>query len=88
MQLEKQVSEVEQFYNPTDGVQVNHYKGRGMHLSGTKKPILQGGSSREVLGMQELMHRFATILDEVHASTLQLFLVFKMHLRLRCVIAG
>ncbi|XP_057429805.1 transcription factor GTE1-like isoform X2 [Lotus japonicus] len=63
--LEKQVNEVEQFYNPTDGVQVNHYKGRGMHLSGTKKSILQGGSSREVLGMQELMHRFETILDEI-----------------------
>ncbi|XP_027338313.1 transcription factor GTE1-like [Abrus precatorius] len=66
--LEKQVTEVEQFYRSTD-VQVNSAKdkGREKHLAGTKKPQ-HGASSKEATPsdtMQELMRQFSLILHQM-----------------------
>ncbi|QCD81421.1 hypothetical protein DEO72_LG2g1746 [Vigna unguiculata] len=74
-QLEKQVTEVEQFYESTDNVQGNNSKGvslvkekgREKHPTGTKKP-LQDASHTEAAAakrMQELMRQFSTILLSV-----------------------
>lgn len=78
MQLEKQVIEVEQFYQSTGNVQVSkggsvvREKGREMHLIGTKKP-LQDASRTEIAAakrMKELMRQFSTILRQ--ASQVQI----------------
>ncbi|KAH1188295.1 Transcription factor GTE1 [Glycine max] len=72
--LEKQVTEVEQFYESTDNVQGNNSKGgslakekgREKHITGTKKP-LQDASHTEASSakrMQELMRQFSTILRQ------------------------
>ncbi|KAG5016925.1 hypothetical protein JHK85_023061 [Glycine max] len=79
--LEKQVTEVEQFYESTDNVQGNNSKGgslakekgREKHITGTKKP-LQDASHTEASSakrMQELMRQFSTILRQASANTLQ-----------------
>ncbi|RDY04618.1 Transcription factor GTE6, partial [Mucuna pruriens] len=81
--LEKQVTQVEQFYESTDNVQGNNSKGgslvkdksREKHLIGTKKP-LQDASHTEAAAakrMQELMRQFSTILRQASANTLQQF---------------
>ncbi|TKY58508.1 Transcription factor GTE1 [Spatholobus suberectus] len=74
--LEKQVTEVEQFYESTDNVQGNNSKGGSLvkekgkekHLVGTKKPLpLQDASHTEAAAakrMQELMRQFSTILRQ------------------------
>ncbi|RZB98937.1 Transcription factor GTE1 isoform B [Glycine soja] len=73
--LEKQVTEVEQFYESTDNVQGNNSKGgslakekgREKHITGTKKP-LQDASHTEASSakrMQELMRQFSTILRQI-----------------------
>ncbi|KAL9327242.1 hypothetical protein ACSQ67_007887 [Phaseolus vulgaris] len=72
--LEKQVTEVEQFYESTDNVQGNNSKGGSLvkekgkekHPTGTKKP-LQDASYTEAAAarrMQELMRQFSTILRQ------------------------
>lgn len=73
--LEKQVTEVEQFYESTDNVQGNNSKGGSLvkekgkekHPTGTKKP-LQDASHTEAAAarrMQELMRQFSTILRQI-----------------------
>ena len=79
MQLEKQVHEVEQFYQSID-FQVNSSKDKGQekHLIGTKTP-LQGASHSEAAaakGMQELMRQFSNILRQVVAKLLILYNCF------------
>ncbi|KAL2334171.1 hypothetical protein Fmac_015384 [Flemingia macrophylla] len=72
--LEKQVTEVEQFYESTDNVHGNNSKGGSLikekgkekQLIGTKKP-LQDASHTEAAAakrMQELMRQFSTILRQ------------------------
>ncbi|XP_047172552.1 transcription factor GTE1-like isoform X3 [Vigna umbellata] len=75
VQLEKQVTEVEQFYESTDNIQGNNSKGgslvkekgREKHPTGTKKPM-QDASHTEAAAakrMQELMRQFSTILRQI-----------------------
>ncbi|WVZ25267.1 hypothetical protein V8G54_003811 [Vigna mungo] len=83
VQLEKQVTEVEQFYESTDNIQGNNSKGgslvkekgREKHPTGTKKPM-QDASHTEAAAakrMQELMRQFSTILRQASAKILQHF---------------
>ncbi|XP_022638600.1 transcription factor GTE1 isoform X2 [Vigna radiata var. radiata] len=83
VQLEKQVTEVEQFYESTDNIQGNNSKGgslvkekgREKHPTGTKKPM-QDASHTEAAAakrMQELMRQFSTILRQASAKNLQHF---------------
>lgn len=83
VQLEKQVIEVEQFYQSNGNIQGNNSKGgpvvkekvREKHLIATKKP-LQDASLTETAAakrMQELVRQFATILRQASANILRLF---------------
>lgn len=73
--LEKQVTEVEQFYESTDNVQGNNSKGASIvkekgkekHLIGTKKPLQDASHTEAVAAkrMQELMRQFSTILRQI-----------------------
>ncbi|KAF7840258.1 transcription factor GTE1-like [Senna tora] len=80
--FEKQVNEVEQFYQSTGNTQVNNSKGSSLvkdkgwekHLISAEKQ-LQEASHREAAAarrMQELMRQFSTILRQASAIRLQL----------------
>lgn len=79
LQLEKQVNEVEQFYESTANIQVNSKgssivkdKGQEKHLISAEKQ-LQDASRREAAAakrMQELMRQFSTILRQARAKHL------------------
>ncbi|KAK7386606.1 hypothetical protein VNO78_26940 [Psophocarpus tetragonolobus] len=73
--LEKQVTEVEQFYESNDNVQSNNSKGgslvkdkgREKHVTSTKKPLQDASHAESAAAkrMQELMRQFSTILRQI-----------------------
>lgn len=76
-QLEKQVSEVEQFYSASGNSSIVKDKEREKHFPGVKKQR-QDASHREVAAskrMQELMRQFATILRQASSKSLHLSLL-------------
>lgn len=90
LQLEKQVVEVEQYYESAGNAQGNCSKGgsvvkeksREKNLVGTKKPLQDALRTETAAAkrMQELMRQFSTILRQASVDTLQFFFYLMIYM--------